>query len=119
MMDRVLAFLRARWAERSSRVQLVVLVLSVAVYAGLLTFEQVNDFVVQYGTVSLLVANLIGPVLGFVTPDGNKLVDSEAAADAALAAAVATVTAAAERKAGPGARDASLAVTTLLEKLGL
>lgn len=118
-MDRVLAFLRARWAERSSRVQIVVLALSVAVYAGLVTFAQIEEFVSRFGTLSLLVANLIGPALGFVVPDHNRAIDAEAQADEALAAAVKLVTEAAERKAGPGAREASLAVTAAIERIGL
>lgn len=82
-MQSVLSFLRARLAERTSRVQLAVLVVTGAVAAGLVSTDQVA----AYATTAMTVLTLIGPLAGILTPDTKAEVPVEAVANAALAAA--------------------------------
>ena len=114
-MGSLLPFLKARLQERSSRIQLVTLVLLGAVAAGLLSVEQVTDWTAK---IVALVA-VVGPLAGVLVPDNNSAVDAAAKADLAVQAAVEIATDAAEKAAGPGAREVSLAVTAAAEKLGL
>ena len=111
----VLSFLRARFAERSTRVQSVMLVLLGLVLTGVVTTDQIAAW---SDKIIALVA-VLAPLAGMLVPDSNRAVEAEAAQDAAVAAALDLATAAAERAAGPGARDASLAVSRAVEKLGL
>ena len=114
-MDKLTAFLRARLAERSSRIQLATLALLGLGVAGVLTVEQIT----HYADKLLALTAVLGPLAGVLMPDHNRAVDAAAAQDAAIAAAVALATEAAEKAAGEGAREVSLAVSQLADKAGL
>jgi hypothetical protein len=114
-MSDVLSFLRARLAERSSRVQLLVLVLALLVATGLVSFESLSEFSGRLTAV----AALVGPLLGVLVPDTNHDVNAAAVADATVSAAVSIATAAAEEKAGPGATELARNLAGLAGKLGL
>ena len=114
-MSKLTAFLRARLAERSSRIQLATLVLLALVVGGVLTVEQIT----HYADKLMVLVAVLGPLAGVLMPDNNSAIDAAAAQDAAVAAAVALAAQAAEQAAGEGARDVSLAVTRLAEKVGL
>ena len=110
-MTSALAFFRARWAERSTRIQMIVLVLLALVLAGVLTVDQITENASKLlGLIAVL-----GPLAGALMPDNNKAVDDAAARDAAIAAAVALATKAAEDAAGPGARELSRAVSDVVD----
>ena len=114
-MSDVLSFLRARFAERSTRVQAVMLVLLGLVLTGVVTADQIAAW---SDKIIALVA-VLSPLAGMLVPDGNRAIEAAAAQDEAVAAALDLATAAAERAAGPGARETSLAVSRAVEKLGL
>lgn len=82
-MQSVLPFLRARLAERSSRVQLAVLAVTGLVATGLITTDQVS----AYAATAATVAALLGPMAGILFPDPKAVVPVEAVATAAMAAA--------------------------------
>jgi hypothetical protein len=114
-MDKLLPFLKARLAERSSRIQLVVLVLLGAVSAGFLTMAQIQS----WGAYAMGLVATIGPLVGVLFPDKNHDVVSAAAVDDAVNAALAVATAAAEEKAGVKATDLARTVGGIADKLGL
>ncbi|CAH2606229.1 conserved protein of unknown function (plasmid) [Rhodovastum atsumiense] len=114
-MDKILSFLRARLAERSSRIQLVVLLMLLLVLAGAVTLDQLTAWTDKI----VALVTVLGPLAGILVPDNNRAVDAAAAQDAAVAAALKIATETAEKAAGPGARQASLAISSAVERLGL
>lgn len=114
-MSNLLVFLRARFAERSSRVQLLVLVLLALVTTGIFTVEQLS------AVASKLVAlvAVVGPLAGLLIPDTNHVVNTAAAVDEAVDAAVKVATDAAEKEAGPEATQMARNIASVAEKLGL
>lgn len=102
-MNGMLAFLRARLAERSSRVQLVILVALAAVGTGYLTVDQIEGFTSK----ALAAVAVLGPLVTILMPETVKVEDKEAAmqaaALAAFAAAQAAAVQAAHKAAGPDA----------------
>lgn len=114
-MSALLAFLKARLAERSSRIQLVVLVLLALVLNGVVTLDQIEGMSAKvFGLVAVL-----GPLAGLLVPDKNHAVTDAAATSAAVDAAVAMATEAAEKAAGPEATEIAREVGALADKLGL
>ena len=113
MLDALYAAAKARWAERSTRVAVFALVPTVLVGLGWLTM----DDVAAYADKIVAMIGVAGLVANAITPDGNKAIGAAAAADEAVDAALKVVTEAAEKAAGPGAREASLAVSNIIDKL--
>jgi hypothetical protein len=101
-MDKVVSFLRGRFKERSSQVQLVVLVLLGAVSAGYLTVDQVNGFATQ----AMTLLAVVGPLAGVLIPDPSKPQDAVDAAQAAATAVQAAALQAVEAKVGVEAKQA-------------
>jgi hypothetical protein len=75
-MQSVIPFLRARFAERSSLVQLAVLSVTVLVSAGLITTDQVA----AYASTAATVLALVGPLAGILCPDRSAAPDDDDAA---------------------------------------
>lgn len=107
-MDKMVAFLRARFAERSSRIQLVVLVLLGAMSMGYLTLDQVNGFATQ----AMTLLAVVGPLAGVLVPDPSKPQDAIDAAQAAASAVQAAALQAVERQVGTEAKEAVEAEVT-------
>ena len=107
-MDKVVAFLRARFAERSSRIQLVVLVLLGAVSLGYLSVDQIQSFSAQ----AMLLIPLLGNIVGVLMPDPAKPQDAVDAAAAAASAMQSASLDAVMRKVGPEAAAAVEAEVT-------
>lgn len=114
-MDKLLPYLKARFAERSTRVQLVVLVLLALVSTGYLTMEQIH----AWGAHAMALVAAIGPLAGVLFPDKNHDIVAEARVDEAVDAALAAATEAAERKAGVKATELAQTVGGIADKLGL
>lgn len=76
-------YLLARLGERSTRVQLIVLVAAGVVSTGLVTVEQVSSWT---GTMLGLVA-VVGPLAAALNPDAKAEVPAEVVTNAAIAAA--------------------------------
>lgn len=114
-MSKLLPFLRARLAERSTRIQVVTLLLLALVGAGVVTIEQVHAYA---GQIMALVA-VLSPLATALVPDFNHDVAAEAQVDAAVDLATAVVTQAAEQAAGEGAKQVGEAVASVATKLGL
>jgi hypothetical protein len=118
-MTAVLSFLRARYAERSSRVQLVVLVLLALVGFGVVTTDQIESFA---GKAALALAAL-GPLAGILFPDEKKPVDAtlavEAASQIARDAAARAVTAEQQVAVQRAAERLESAAADITRRLGL
>ena len=114
-MNALVSFLKARLAERSSRVQLVVLVVMAGTATGLVTIDQGEADVAKVSP--LLLA--LGPLATILIPDKNHAVVQAASQDEAVAAALDAATRAAEDAAGPRATAVAQAVGNVADRLGL
>jgi hypothetical protein len=114
-MSNLIPYLRARLAERSSRIQLLVLALLTLVLSGVMTIEQIH----AYSTQILGLVTVLGPLAGLLIPDSNSAVDAASAQDKAVAIALDVTTQAAEKAAGPEASAMAVQVAAVVEKLGL
>lgn len=109
MMDRVLAFLRDRFGERSSQVQAVVVALVGLVALGVITTDDISEWTL---TLTGLLA-VAGPLAGMLVPDPSRpetAVTAEVAADILLRAAED-----AARKRVPGADQVAADVAAVVE----
>jgi hypothetical protein len=107
-MNTTLSFVLARLRERSTRVQLAVLLATGFVATGLVTIDQVSGI----ADTALKVAGVLAPLAAILLPDSKAEVPAEAIANAALAAAQA----AAERVQGFGEVKADVeAVAAVVE----
>lgn len=86
-MSNVLAFLKARLAERSTQVQILTAAICAAVAAGLVSVAQVTSWTT--GIMSLLA--VAAPIVGMLVPDGTSATSSAGAADTLIEMATSTV----------------------------
>lgn len=115
MLQNFPAFLKARLAERSSRIQLVMLVLMGLVLTGVVTMDQLQG----YADKLMPMLALMPVFLGLIVPDKNHAIVAAADQDAAVKAALDAATEAAEKAAGPKATQVAQSVGAVFDKLGL
>ncbi len=64
-LQKIVGYLRHRITERSSQIQFGILVIYGLVATGVISVEQLQAAITNYGTIGVLV----GPVLGILMPD--------------------------------------------------